>query len=228
MGNDDKLVPKHNRRWSRRHITNRWSSRLRGRLEVRVLSRREQRLLAVVGGAAQLYDGAAGRSAAGPPSRPPARRFPGIRFDACPFRAIRRPRRLHGDTRNTSNVLARRPGNQKHHRRQNSGISPKGRFARRLTLRATTPRSKPTRRTQSNLCPAVKGYCRYSETSSTASRFRQIGLEEAGCWEMRRKRASRSNLPGSCEGAPRSGELGMGHSCRALETDRRSRRRYRE
>src|SRR5271157_1312967 len=36
-------------------ITNRWSSRLRGRLEARVQSRKEPRPLAVVGGAAQLY-----------------------------------------------------------------------------------------------------------------------------------------------------------------------------
>jgi hypothetical protein len=36
-------------------ITNRWSSRLRGRLELRVQSRKEPRFLCVVGGAAQLY-----------------------------------------------------------------------------------------------------------------------------------------------------------------------------
>jgi hypothetical protein len=36
-------------------LTNRWSSRLKGRQELRVLTRKEPRLLAVVGGAAQLY-----------------------------------------------------------------------------------------------------------------------------------------------------------------------------
>jgi len=45
--------PAQDRSWAL--ITNRWSSRLRRRQELRVLTRKEPRLPVLVGGAAQLY-----------------------------------------------------------------------------------------------------------------------------------------------------------------------------